>query len=858
MKRLVFCFILLLSFKSFSQTLEEQIYQVTETFIANKNALNLIELEKAEANLKLKVKTKDEQLALVFLLCNKGHYLDSKIPPKAISNYEEAWSIFSKNDLSKISDYDIIEYCLKPLGNLYTRAGDFTNAELTINNYISLAKQRNDQSQQISGIINLSILYQVLNKHNSVVKLIDQTLVIPNIKSEQILKLESIKQESLIKSGQLSSNRKLLENDIQLPNSKHLYVQHELNYKSNLKEGNYKEALKHFNLKKSYSRSAIETARDLAKQHVEEAQLYFLLSDINRSRSLLEKAVKVLLPHLDPAQITTDDLYAENTFIDVFDQLAIIQSSPEKALQYYDMSFHVSQLLSKNITSQESKLLNITNNRNRSEACISVCYDVFSATKDSLYIVKALEYAEQHKSTVLKEQQQQLSLIERFPNDSLLLKQQELQQFQEQLINEFVNKPTTENVGITNKLSELHLQIKQTRELVSKKYSGEQEYSFSLDSLQQKLNKQDATLIQYFYGNSFIYKFTVTSSNINIEQIELTDVAQTSITSFIKMFENSAIINNNIPKFKESALSIFQLLKPTSTTQNLVIIPDSFLSFLPFETLLESETNALNYSKMPFLGIHKTVIYNSSIYNYTSSGITTQSNSLLGIFPVFEGSNQELKHSVEEATSIEDIINSKLFLHSDANKQSFITHASNYDVLHLSTHASGGSFAIPASISFYNETMTFNELYRLNLKPNLVVLSACETGIGILRKGEGAMSIARGFQYAGSKNLLFSLWSINDMSTASIMKSFYNNYSKTNSGAIANQSSKLVYLNDDTISNAKKSPYYWSAFVYYGDFSKIEKSTFSLINIAVIVLVLIIVLFLLFKIINSNAKIFKD
>ena len=113
--------------------------------------------------------------------------------------------------------------------------------------------------------------------------------------------------------------------------------------------------------------------------------------------------------------------------------------------------------------------------------------------------------------------------------------------------------------------------------------------------------------------------------------------------------------------------------------------------------------------------------------------------------------------------------------------------------------------------------MFLNELYSLDLNTNLVVLSACETGIWKLYKGEGAMSIARGFQYAGAQNLLFSLWQINDLSTSQIMGSFYKNYSSNKSAYISNHQSKLDYLEDETISNIKKSPYYWSAFVYYGE-----------------------------------------
>ena len=75
-----------------------------------------------------------------------------------------------------------------------------------------------------------------------------------------------------------------------------------------------------------------------------------------------------------------------------------------------------------------------------------------------------------------------------------------------------------------------------------------------------------------------------------------------------------------------------------------------------------------------------------------------------------------------------------------------------------------------------------------------MVLSACETGIGKLQKGEGAMSIARAFQYAGAENILFSLWKINDYAAAQLMTNFYKNFEKTNSFFESNYLSKIDYL----------------------------------------------------------------
>ncbi|GAL60911.1 hypothetical protein JCM19300_3849 [Algibacter lectus] len=104
------------------------------------------------------------------------------------------------------------------------------------------------------------------------------------------------------------------------------------------------------------------------------------------------------------------------------------------------------------------------------------------------------------------------------------------------------------------------------------------------------------------------------------------------------------------------------------------------------------------------------------------------------------------------------------------------------------------------------------------------------------------MSIARGFQYAGAQNILFSLWQINDLSTAQIMESFYKNYSTSQSAYTANQASKISYIKNESINNSKKSPYYWSAFVYYGDLTEVKSQNFIIYVCIGIFIVLFIVL----------------
>jgi len=199
--------------------------------------------------------------------------------------------------------------------------------------------------------------------------------------------------------------------------------------------------------------------------------------------------------------------------------------------------------------------------------------------------------------------------------------------------------------------------------------------------------------------------------------------------------------------------------------------------------------------------------------------------SVLGIFPVFEKTAYELTFSKAEMQSIKNNFDGKYFKNETATFDNFKTNASNYSILHLSTHATSGDTETPASIKFYDQEILYSELYNLNINPDLVVLSACETGIGKLYKSEGAMSVARGFQLAGAQNLLFSLWKVNDYTTSVFMDDFYKNIKNGESYFDANANAKLDFLKDKSISNAKKSPYYWSAFVYYGGIETTETQT---------------------------------
>jgi CHAT domain-containing protein len=113
-----------------------------------------------------------------------------------------------------------------------------------------------------------------------------------------------------------------------------------------------------------------------------------------------------------------------------------------------------------------------------------------------------------------------------------------------------------------------------------------------------------------------------------------------------------------------------------------------------------------------------------------------------------------------------------------------------------------------------NGFLRLTDIFNLKLAANLVVLSACQSGMGQNVKGEGMVGLTRGFMYAGAQRVAVSLWNVDDEGTAVLMQKFYQKMAATKvSTGGSFEGAQIEMMQQEKW----KSPYYWAAFTLQGE-----------------------------------------
>jgi len=214
-------------------------------------------------------------------------------------------------------------------------------------------------------------------------------------------------------------------------------------------------------------------------------------------------------------------------------------------------------------------------------------------------------------------------------------------------------------------------------------------------------------------------------------------------------------------------------------------------------------------------------------------GSTEESITLRSSLGRFRDAFVPLSWNQEEASYLGKYLKGNSLIGEVATERAFKEQASNAKILHLAMHAFvDDEEPMNSKLAFYQDQDSIEdgflhtfELFNMDLNADLAVLSACETGYGKLVKGEGIMSLARGFSYAGIPSVVMSHWQVDDQSTNQLMRYFYQYLSEGNNKSRSLKQAKLKYIKEAL--PGKKHPFFWGAFVVIGDDSPIASKEWS-------------------------------
>ena len=535
--------------------------------------------------------------------------------------------------------------------------------------------------------------------------------------------------------------------------------------------------------------------------------------------------------------------YAESQDLDYLTKASLL-AAEIKRISLFNINRY-SQDANKKLPYSES----VTHNR----TSIELEYEQFKRTQNKQHLLRAFDYAEMSKGLLLYQSLKTIKGVSEC-QISTELNEQEIQirkditDLEKQLFEKGENPETKQ---------QLFLQ-RNAYELVKKNITAQCADYFknaaifpenNLENILETLG-DSTTLLSYVLTDTAIFTFVV-----NREQVQLIRTPKDTATAqwvhaLVKSMHDlhqGPDYLKNATTFTELSARLYDILvRPVEAhlKSRLIIIPDGVLNILPFEVLLS--TPAIKPERFHQ---HEYWLKKHSIsYCYSANLLREMSNpgyepapkKMLALAPFYDGSSvfsdsidqltratryhfNPLPFSGEEVYRVAKIMDGEVRTGAAASAPSLPDQLGDYRILHFATHARSndqkGEFSY---LALRGKTATDNgmllyvkDIYNLRLRAELVVLSACETGIGELREGEGNISLARAFAYSGAQSIVTTLWSVNDESTKKLMSSFYEFIEKGLPKDQALQQAKLAYLLNNKGSAAH--PFFWGGFTVIGE-----------------------------------------
>ncbi len=519
---------------------------------------------------------------------------------------------------------------------------------------------------------------------------------------------------------------------------------------------------------------------------------------------------------------------------------------------------------------------------------VNIAAELYLQTGQKEYFETAFHNAERGKAASLmdnltEQNAREVSLIP----DSILKKEEDIN-LQLTFINEQIfEQSQKENIDtsllekyqsqlflLEKEKNDLNLLLEEEyKEYYRLKYASDR---ISLDEIQTRL-QGDEVILEYVFDidnkteTNNLFLFLISKNDFELKKLPISSTTIQDIETLHSFLADPDYINISMQKYTgylNSAYNLYKTLiepvKDKIPNRIVTIIPDGKLSYIPFDALLyeKPEPNRINFRNLPYL-IRKYTFnysYSANLYLSNSQKKKETPHDLLAFAPGYQSNGNvadeefntllPLTGITEEVENISKNIDAKILTGDEATESNFRKLYQGYDILHLAMHAllndslpmfSKLAFSPPPVVSENDDGwLSTLEIYNLHIKARLAVLSACNTGSGVLKEGEGVISLARGFFYAGCPSIIMTLWEIEDRSGAPIMDEFYRILSNGKKKPVALRMAKLKHLeNADPL---KAHPHFWLGYVTIGNTDAMYTSNdmyFFLIIVVIFIAVVI-------------------
>ncbi len=332
--------------------------------------------------------------------------------------------------------------------------------------------------------------------------------------------------------------------------------------------------------------------------------------------------------------------------------------------------------------------------------------------------------------------------------------------------------------------------------------------SMPLKEIQDRLLPNEI-IIEYYFQDTDFYAVSLSQTGVRAAKI-VSGGLEDSIKLFRKQIEqrDSEVI--------KSAQALYdRLLRPLAselgTNRSLLIIPHGMLHYVPFAALHDGTDYLVQSRSMRYLPSASVLKYLKPLRTKLPDAVLVFGNPDLG------DSRYDLPNAEAEARMIAAMQpGNELLVRGKASESAFKEFAPSFHYLHIASHGEfNASNALQSRLLLSKSatddgSLTVGELYKINLDVDLVTLSACETGLGKVLNGDDVVGLTRGFLYAGSSNIVASLWQVDDLATAELMKRFYVN--------LQNNMPKREALRKAQVDVRQNfpHPFFWAAFFLTG------------------------------------------